>query len=122
MRLLTFGNRLLLSPSMSSPALLARLRRVLRETGWTQADLAPATGASRSTVSKWISDAQKRIDLIYAFRLQDASGFCARWILHGEGPVHVDQAEFQSMPAALRREMHRHAHTVVKLLSEATQS
>lgn len=107
---------------MTSSTIHTRLRRLSRETGLTQADIARITGADASTVSKWFTDGHKQIDSLYAFRLQDATGFCARWILHGEGPVHQSEPVADAMPDALRREMLRHAHAVVKIFSEATQS
>lgn len=48
------------------------------------ADLA---GASRSVVNQWLTGKIKSIDARYAFKLQDSTGFNAKWIMLGEGAV-----------------------------------
>ena len=44
-------------------------------------------GAYRSVVNKWLSVRIKNIDPRYAFKLEDASPFLARWIMLGEGKI-----------------------------------
>ncbi len=44
-------------------------------------------GASRSVVNQWLSGRIKNIDPRYAFKLEDASPFLARWIMLGEGKI-----------------------------------
>lgn len=89
---------------------------------WSQTELARAAGASRQTVSRWLQDGHIKIDAAFAFRLQDESGFCARWILLGEGPVHITDPDGASLPDVLRAEMVRHAQTVARILREATKT
>jgi transcriptional regulator with XRE-family HTH domain len=94
----------------------------MREMRWSQADLAAACGATRQTVSRWLQDGEIKIDPAFAFRLQDASGFCARWILLGEGPVHVADNDLPLMPEELRAEIHRHAHALVAIYRQHNKS
>lgn len=67
--------------------LQSRLGRIMRARGWSQADLARASGAAKQTVSDWLSDGYTQIDARFAYRLEDRSGFSAKWILLGTGPV-----------------------------------
>lgn len=106
---------------MPARTIPARLRRIVREMRWSQADLVSATGASKQTVSRWLQDGETKIDPAFAFRLQDASGFCARWILLGEGPVHIADNDLPVMPDDLRAEMLRHAQAVVAIYRQAKQ-
>ena len=81
--------------------------------------MAKAIGADPSTVSKWITDGHKRIDPEYAFRLQDLTGFCARWILLGEGPTHSSEPDLGGVSPELREELSRHTRTMVRLFTVA---
>ena len=64
-----------------------RLRQIMSTMGWTGAELAKAAGASKQSVSRWLSDGRIQIDPAFAFRLEDRTGFAARWILLGTGPM-----------------------------------
>jgi len=107
---------------MTSNALPARLHRVLREMRWTQGDLAAATGASKQTVSRWMRDGHISIDPQFAFALQDETGFCARWILLGDGPVHASETDVASLAPELRAEHLRHMQTIARIFREAKHS
>lgn len=107
---------------MSTRSLPARLNRITREMRWTRAQMAKAIGADPSTVSKWINDGHKRIDPAYAFRLQDITGFCARWILLGEGPAHVSEPDLSGLLPELREELSRHTRTIAQLCAVAKQA
>jgi len=53
----------------------------------SQTEFGKLCGASRSVVYQWLTGRIKTIDPIFAFRIQDNTGFSARWILLGEGNI-----------------------------------
>lgn len=101
---------------MPTPSLQSRLRQIMREMRWSQADLAEAAGASKQAVSRWLRNGHKTIDAKFAFALEERTGISARWILYGEGPVHVvsiiDLEEFPE----LRRAIEHHISALVAIL------
>lgn len=50
-----------------------------------QTEFGNLCGASRSVVNQWLAGSIKNVDARYAFRLEDATPFSARWIILGEG-------------------------------------
>jgi len=61
----------------------ARIRQSRHDRGWTQVDLAAATGVSRSAVAQWETDraGQVRDNIARIARALDVS---AEYLLHGE--------------------------------------
>jgi hypothetical protein len=53
----------------------------------SQTEFGLLCGASRSVVNQLLSGRIKNIDPRYAFKLEDASPFLARWIMLGEGKI-----------------------------------
>ena len=104
---------------MARHTLPARLRRIAKHMTWSVADMAEAVRAHPSTVSKWLSDGHTSIKAEYAFRLEDETGFCARWILLGEGPVHIADFLAESMPPDFRAEMMRHTKSMDRIVRRA---
>lgn len=100
--------------------LKTRLRRVMRAMRWSQADLAVVCGASKQTVSRWLADGRIKMDPAFAFAIEDASGFDARWILLGGGHQHVLPAvgPLAQLPDFLTDEYVRHLTIVVARLRE----
>jgi transcriptional regulator with XRE-family HTH domain len=94
--------------------------------GWpnseTAARLAAASGASRATVSRWLRDGQIRIDAQYGFRLADATGFSARWILLGEGEAQPTTLDLSPLPADLRPEVVRLIHVLAAIVGRSRQA
>lgn len=99
---------------VTSERLSSRLHKILRRMGWSAPDLVAATGASKQSVSRWLSDGKIVMAAEYAFRLQDKSGFSARWISLGEGPELVAQLEVDD--DELRAELLRHSQALVGIL------
>lgn len=63
---------------------------------WSQADLSRAAKCTRQSVTNWmteVSGQKKNIEPKFAFNLQDASRFNARWIIYGEGPARMELAD-----------------------------
>ena len=52
-----------------------------------QTEFGQLCGASRSVVYQWLTGRIKTIDPAFAFKIQDKTGFSARWILLGEEPI-----------------------------------
>lgn len=100
--------------------LRARLNQIIETMGWKPADLEEVTGASQPTVSRWLADGPIKINPTFAYRIQDASGFSARWVLLGEGPAHfVGDDLLAALPAELRDEYVRHLTTVAGIVTRS---
>ena len=95
----------------------SRLRRITRSMRWTQAQLAAAVGASKSTVSRWFADGEIGMEPRFAFRLQDVSGFSARWILLGEGEPKPALVDLSDLPELVSAEYVRHVHVMRRILA-----
>ena len=52
-----------------------------------QTEFGNLCGASKSVVYQWLTGRIKNIDARYAFKLEDATKFSARWIILGEGKI-----------------------------------
>lgn len=98
------------------PTLPARLKTVMSSMKWTQADLAEVTGASKQTVSGWLTDGHRTIDARFAFELQRATGFCAEWVMYGVGPERMSD-EADEVPG-LRAEQLRHTTELLRIFRE----
>jgi hypothetical protein len=53
-----------------------------------QTEFGTLCGASKSVVYQWLTGRIKSIDAKYAFKLEDATKFSARWIILGEGQIY----------------------------------
>ena len=53
-----------------------------------QTEFGKLCGASKSVVYQWLTGRIKNIDAKYAFKLEDATKFSARWIILGEGQIY----------------------------------
>jgi transcriptional regulator with XRE-family HTH domain len=62
---------------------------------WRAADLARATGISKQNLTNWMNAhaGSTHIAPRFAFAIQDATRFNARWVLYGEGPARIDVAD-----------------------------
>jgi transcriptional regulator with XRE-family HTH domain len=61
--------------------------------------LAKLAGASKSTVNQWFSGGIKTITAEYAYRLEEKTGFSAKWIQLGDGPPRISQAIIHTIEA-----------------------
>ncbi len=82
---------------MAKSTLPQRLQTIMDAMGWhQQTQLAKAAGASRQNVTNWmteISGTKKSLEPRFAFNLQDATRFNARWIIYGDGPARMEIAD-----------------------------
>ena len=53
-------------------------------------EFAKACGMSKSVVNQLKTGKMQSIDPIYAYKLEDNYGFCARWFMLGEGIMRFD--------------------------------
>lgn len=93
--------------------------------GWNQADLAEVTGAAQPTVSRWIKDGRVTIKPKFAYRIQDASGYSARWILLGEGPEQLEAPTFQfdkAVPHPMRAAVIAFVININRIFSEGASA
>lgn len=60
-------------------------------------------GMSKSVVNQLLSGRIKSIHPRYAYKLEETTGFCARWIMLGDGPERLEQIRYQpnSIPGKL---------------------
>lgn len=76
-----------------NPSLPDRLRQIKDELGLTEdAQLAKLTGASKSIVHQWLTGRIKSISAKYAYKLEEKTGYSAKWIQLGDGPPRFSQA------------------------------
>lgn len=95
--------------------LKARLRRVMHAMGWTRSSqIAAAAGAFRPTVSRWLKEGQITMEPLFAYNLQNATGFSGWWIALGVGPERIADS---SLPANQREELLRLANSVASMAS-----
>lgn len=64
-----------------------RIAFAIKTSRLRQADLVRATGATRSAVSQWINGQIIKIGAEHIFAIADATGFEARWLATGDGPM-----------------------------------
>lgn len=63
-----------------------RVKRMMEELGIEeQAEFGRLCGTSRSMVFQWLTGEIKSIGAKYAFRLEEKTGYRAKWIMLGEG-------------------------------------
>ena len=63
-----------------------RVQRIMAELGIDeQAEFGRLCGTSRSMVFQWLTGEIKTIGAKYAFKLEEKTGFSAKWIMLGEG-------------------------------------
>lgn len=70
---------------MATKNLKTRLRRVMAETGFNRAQLAKAAGASKATITRYLTDGKRGMSAEHGFNLAEQTGFSARWLLLGDG-------------------------------------
>jgi transcriptional regulator with XRE-family HTH domain len=81
---------------MAKTNLPQRLQTIMDAMGWSQADLARAAKTSRQNVTNWmteVSGTKKAIEPRFAWAIEDATRFNARWIVYGEGPARMELAD-----------------------------
>ena len=89
------------SPPASTPSVGIRIREYRRQQGWTQEQLAAATGVSRSAVAQWETDRAGQLrDNIS--RIADALGITVEVLLHGPATRTAAQADSGDELALLR--------------------
>ena len=87
--------------SASTPSVGIRIRDFRRQQGWTQEQLAVATGVSRSAVAQWETDRAGQLrDNIS--RIADALGITVEVLLHGPATRAAAQADSGDELALLR--------------------
>jgi transcriptional regulator with XRE-family HTH domain len=82
--------------SMAKTTLPQRLQTVMDAMGWSQADLARAAKTSRQNITNWmteVSGSKKSMEPRFAWAIEDATRFNARWIVYGEGPSRIELAD-----------------------------
>jgi hypothetical protein len=65
---------------------------VLREEGFTNAQLAKIAKVSSGAVAQWFSGATHSLKGEVALALQEGTGFNAKWLMTGKGPQKLQQA------------------------------
>jgi transcriptional regulator with XRE-family HTH domain len=65
----------------------ARVKYAIRESGQTQATVARYIGCKSQAVNQWISGQTKHLRPENLFQLAEITGFEARWIATGKGPL-----------------------------------
>ena len=80
--------------------------------------MARASGASKQAVNAWLTDGHSTIEPKFAFALQDASGFSARWILLGEGPQKV--AAIDRLPPSIRNPLIESINATVAFVGDTS--
>ncbi|MBC7201911.1 MAG: helix-turn-helix transcriptional regulator [Pusillimonas sp.] len=78
--------------SYTMSLLSERIRRVKREMGWSNAELARRAGTSRTAPTDWLKDTVTHLSSAVASNLSRQTPFCATWLATGEGPVHKSDA------------------------------
>ncbi len=66
----------------------------------TDVDFYRLAGTDKSLGAQWKNGKVQMIGAEYAFKLQDETGFLARWIMLGEGPKRIDE-KYQTILTAL---------------------
>lgn len=80
------------------PSLPERLGQIKFELGLDEdAQLVKLSGASKSIVHQWLNGKIKSISAKYAYKLEEQTGFSAKWIQLGEGPPRISKAIMQTM-------------------------
>lgn len=69
-----------------------RVKYALRESGHTPSSAAFVLECSRPAIDQWILGSTKNIKNDLLFKFADLTGFEARWIATGEGPVSYDKS------------------------------
>jgi transcriptional regulator with XRE-family HTH domain len=101
--------------------LAERLAYVLKETGWSEAELARQIGANgQSTVQHWLRGRNKTMQPRFANALQDKHRWDARWLLEGHGDprlpfVEAEKQQILDRVSALPIERLRALAELIKL-------
>lgn len=86
-----------------------RLREIKAAMRWKRdSEIAKAANVTPGVVSMWLNEKSKQhvkeMGLQPAFNLQQVTGYCARWIVYGEGPKKSDLTdEERQVLAAFRK-------------------
>lgn len=62
-----------------------RVKTMIEELGTDQVGFGTLAGASKSVVNQWLSGEIKSIHARYAYNIEQATGYSARWIMLGIG-------------------------------------
>jgi hypothetical protein len=74
--------------TMSTPA--ERIEKIMRVLGVKEnVEFGRMAGASKSVVGQWLSGQIKSIAPEYAYKIQDSTGYSAKWIMLGTGPEKI---------------------------------
>lgn len=75
------------------PTLPERLQQIMDDSGLEEfKQLADLAGASKSMASQWFGGQIKSISPEYAYKIEEKTGFAAKWIMLGEGPPKLSKA------------------------------
>lgn len=66
-----------------------RIKSARIASGLSQESLGRQVGVTKGAVSQWESGNTKNLRLDNLFNIENATGFCAKWIAIGEGPERV---------------------------------
>lgn len=66
-----------------------RIKEILDAKGWTLQHFGDLIGVSKGAVSHWINGDVSNLKNEHLFRIEDTTGYSARWISCGKGPKKV---------------------------------
>jgi len=72
---------------MELKTIAQRISYAIRSTGHNASTIAPLLGISRPAVSLWMSGNTKALKASNLFALADVTGYEAKWLFTGKGPV-----------------------------------
>jgi phage repressor protein C with HTH and peptisase S24 domain len=88
-----------MNTTMSTPA--ERIEKIMRVLGVKEnVEFGRMAGASKSVVGQWLSGQIKSIAPDYAYKIQDSTGYNAKWIMLGTGPEKISTTQ-ESNPEIL---------------------
>lgn len=69
-----------------------RIGFVIERSGYKPATIAPLLGCKPSAIYQWLEGRTKNLKEHLLWKLADITGYEARWISQGEGPMKMDKA------------------------------
>jgi transcriptional regulator with XRE-family HTH domain len=73
--------------------LAQRIKKARLHSNMSQSALAKRVGVTLSTVSSWESGRIKSLSTRSLLNLESATGFSARWLQYGEGPMTIAEGD-----------------------------
>lgn len=98
----------------------ARIAYAIEQSGYNANSLAAELGISASAIYQWIAGPTKNLKEDLLWGLADLTGFEARWISQGVGPMRIDKCErhVQEVMRAMEPEARYTAARLIDTLAE----